>query len=539
MTALEKNIRQDIEMQTNDSAKLPSSSTGTSSSKNTKTRIPFLRSLSSPKSTTMLIDYFSPKKSVDSASILKKDDIESAIYNVSDSDVTDVEHDLASSYNPYDKKDEETPEEDLSFPEGGKQAWIAVFGCFCGFVACFGLLNSLGAIETQIQKYQLADESSSTIGWIFSLQLFFTYTSCILSGTYFDRNGFKVPVIIGTVLHVGGLFGAANSTKLWHFILSFAICVGIGNGILMSPLVSAPCHYFNKRRGLATSLSTVGGSIGGAIYPIILRELFNKTHPNDPNYGYCWGVRTLAFMDLFLLSISILLVKERLKPTIPPLPDKTFKTKFDNFVQVYLKNSFDIFAFKDMRYLFCVLGTVMGEVSICSSITYWGTYSISKGVSENNAYIIIMLINVSGILGRWIPGYFSDYVGRFNVAILTLFLLSLVEFVAWLPFGTNLNNMYGISVLYGFFSGSIFSLLPVCCGQISKTEEFGKRYATMYFVVAFATLVSVPISGAIIGGESSHEYQHYIIWCGITAFASGCCFIVSRYFSVGFKLVKF
>lgn len=152
---------------------------------------------------------------------------------------------------------EDSEDEADSFPEGGAKAWIVTFGCFMGLVACFGLLNSTGVMESHLQDNQLAKESVSTIGWLFSLFLFVCFASCIISGTYFDRNGFRTIMIIGTVFHVAGLFATANSTKYWHFILSFAIVCGFGNGIVLSPLVSVPAHYFFKRRGTALAVATI------------------------------------------------------------------------------------------------------------------------------------------------------------------------------------------------------------------------------------------------------------------------------------------
>ncbi|CCK71373.1 riboflavin transporter KNAG_0G03160 [Huiozyma naganishii CBS 8797] len=431
----------------------------------------------------------------------------------------------------------ELDEDEEQFPEGGVRAWIVTFACFCGLIACFGLLNATGVMENYLQSHQLKDQSSSSIGWIFSLLLFICFASCIFSGTYFDRNGIRNPLIVGTVLHVGGLFGMASSTKLWHFILSFSVLCGFGNGIVLSPLVSCPAHYFKKKRGTASALATVGGSVGGGLFPLMLRKFFSMESETDPNYGFVWGIRTLAFVNLALLTIAIFLARERIS-RIDDEP-KRKESKLRYVLRVYLLESFDAKAFKDMKYLTCVIGTCVAELSLCSVITYYSAYSISRGVSQSDSYMLIMVINLTGIPGRWVPGVLSDYFGRFNVAIATLTLLGLVMFIAWLPFGTNLTNMYVISALYGFFSGSTFSLLPVCCGQISKTEEFGRRYSTMYFCVAFATLVGVPITGAIIGDKSQANYQHYKIFCGVTVLFSAACFVVSRFFAVGWRWKKF
>lgn len=434
----------------------------------------------------------------------------------------------------YDDDDDD----DFDYPEGGLEAWIVVFGCFSGLIACFGLLNSTGIMENYLENHQLQNESTSTIGWIFSLMNFICFASCILSGTYFDRNGFKSPVILGSILLVGGLFATANSTKIWHFILSFSIVCGFGNGILFSPLVSAPAHYFKRKRGTATALATIGGSVGGGLFPLMLRRFFEMESTSNPHYGFQWGIRTLAFIDLALLIVCIFLGKERLS-YIDENDRKINERKWKYIIRVYVLQSFDIKAFRDLRYLYCVFGTCLGEFSLISVMTYYSSYAMSQGVSQSDAYMLIMAINLTGILGRWVPGRLSDSFGRFNVAISTLIILGVVMFTGWYPFGTNLNNLYIISCLYGFFSGSILSLLPVCCGQISKTEEFGRRYSTMYFCVGVTMLIGVPISGAIIGNKTYDDYQHYKIFCGVTTLFSGVCFIFARYFAVGFQWRKF
>ncbi|CCD24874.1 riboflavin transporter NDAI_0E00580 [Naumovozyma dairenensis CBS 421] len=426
------------------------------------------------------------------------------------------------------------------YPEGGAKAWTVTFACFCGLIACFGLLNATGVVENHIQNHQLADQNTSTIGWVFSLLLFTCFASCILSGTYFDRNGFKKPMIFGSILHIAGMFATANSTKLWHFFLALSVCCGIGNGIILGPLVGCPAHYFSRRRGTATAIATAGGSIGGALIPLLLRKFFSMTRPNNPDYGYMWGVRVWAFINMALLTIATVMGQERLKQVDEIDESKTEKeTRWKRFVRVYLFQSFDAKGFKDPKFLFCVIGTVFGELSCCAAITYFSSYCNSHGITASDSYLLIMVINLTGIPGRWVPGYLSDILGRFNVAIGTLFVLSIVMLVGWLPFGTDLTSMYVISALYGFFSGSTFSLLPVCCGQISKTEEFGKRYATTYSMVAIATLVGIPITGAIIGDKTTVKYQHYVIFSGVTALVSCISFVISRYFCVGMKWRKF
>ena len=139
------------------------------------------------------------------------------------------------------------------FPDGGLQAWLVVLGSFVGLVPVFGLINSLGAIESYISSNQLASESSTLVSWIFSIYLSISFMSCIFAGGYFDRNGSRDPMIFGTIIFTGGLIATGNCTTVWQFILSFSVIVGTASGILMTPLVSVVATYFYRKRAIATS----------------------------------------------------------------------------------------------------------------------------------------------------------------------------------------------------------------------------------------------------------------------------------------------
>ncbi|CAM9019688.1 unnamed protein product [Wickerhamomyces anomalus] len=362
------------------------------------------------------------------------------------------------------------------FPEGGLKSYLVVLGSFLGLVPCFGLFNILGVIESYVDEHQLSNVDSSTVGWIFSVFLFH---------------------------HI-------------HHILLTAF----GNGLLMSPLVSVVSHYFLQKRAFFSSLATLGGSFGGVIFPILLRELF-------PRLGFEWSMRIFALICGFLLLFSILLARERFNNS-ENYANETIKQR----TLAYL-SAFDFNSLKDLRFVFCAIGALFAEVSTVSLMTYFASYAIQRGFTIDDTYVLVTIVNAGTIPGRFITGYLADKLGRFNVIIVTIMLSGVVGLVLWMPFGYSLKVLYAYAAVYGFFSGSIFSLLPVCCGQICKTEEFGRRYSTMYFIVAFGTLVGVPIGGAIIGDKSITNYNYFIVYTAVAAFLSSTCYFLSRYFALG------
>ena len=107
-----------------------------------------------------------------------------------------------------------------SFPEGGARAWLVVLGSFSGMTASFGLLNSAGTFQAYLSTHQLAHESPSAVGWIFSLFAFLTFFCGVQIGPVFDAYGPRWLVFAGTVLLFGGMLGVAESTSKCCLLLS-------------------------------------------------------------------------------------------------------------------------------------------------------------------------------------------------------------------------------------------------------------------------------------------------------------------------------
>jgi hypothetical protein len=71
---------------------------------------------------------------------------------------------------------------DLVFPDGGWHAWSVVLGSWCAMVPSFGLMNTIGVFEAWLADHQLRDYSKASIGWIFSLYMFFLYFGSVQVG---------------------------------------------------------------------------------------------------------------------------------------------------------------------------------------------------------------------------------------------------------------------------------------------------------------------------------------------------------------------
>jgi hypothetical protein len=167
-------------------------------------------------------------------------------------------------------------------PDGGLQAWTQ---CLCAWLVImntWGFVNSFGAFQTYYTTI-LPGIPPSTISWIGSVQAFLMFFLGAFSGRALDAGFFVPTVAVGIVFQLVGIFAMSFAKKYWQLFLTQGILTGIGGGIFFCPAMGLLSTYFKERRGLALGLATTGNSMGGIVYPVIVRQLL-------PKIGFGWTV---------------------------------------------------------------------------------------------------------------------------------------------------------------------------------------------------------------------------------------------------------
>lgn len=193
----------------------------------------------------------------------------------------------------------------MSFPEGGRRAWLVVLSSFCLIAATFGITGCIGIFQSYWQAHQLSAYSSRDIAWISSTQIFLTLFLGVQVGPLFDRYGPRWLTFIGSVGCVSYLLLLGQCTKYWHFLLCFGILGGVSGAIITTVALSVISHWFMARRGLATGITFTGTSLGGIVFPIALNSIFK-------HMSWAWSMRLLALVEFVLVLIGNLFVRGRL-----------------------------------------------------------------------------------------------------------------------------------------------------------------------------------------------------------------------------------
>ncbi len=193
-------------------------------------------------------------------------------------------------------------------------------------------------------------------------------------------------------------------------------------------------------------------SFGGVVIPLVLQAAL-------PKYGYAWSIRILGFIFVICLILANILIRPRLKLS----PDAK---KMDIF-------SLELFGHADFTFLtISVFGI---EVVLFGALGILPTYaSLGTSYPPETGFYLIAVMNGVSCLGRIIPGFISDIVGRFNVLGVMMVVTLVFMLVVWLPFGhTSLVALYVFVALFGFGTGSWMAMTPACVGQLSGPHHFG------------------------------------------------------------------
>ena len=255
-----------------------------------------------------------------------------------------------------------------------------------------------------------------------------------------------------------------------------------------------------------SGLAATGGSVGGVVFPIVLPRLFDAV-------GFKWATRIAALVLAVLALVANLLIRSRL----PPVKGGTVWPDFR--------------IFGNRAFALTTAGVFFVEWGLFVPLAYLPSFALRIGVDPQFSYQLLAILNGASFFGRWLPGYMADRWGRFNTMILTVVLCLIAIVGLWLPLTVleipSVPLLVLFSLLFGFASGSNISLTPVCIGQLCRTEEYGRWYATCYTIVSFGCLTGVPIAGALVSACGG-GYIGLVAFTGACYFIGLVCFIAAR-----------
>ncbi|CRK12962.1 hypothetical protein BN1723_009872 [Verticillium longisporum] len=271
----------------------------------------------------------------------------------------------------------------------------------------------------------------------------------------------------------------STDLKASHFEYAIIGGLSISQALLCSP-VATQCHKHLGMRAtmligsfiifvsllsssfvtkvLAVGLSTSGAGIGGLIYSLVTNTAIDR-------FGVRWTYRILAVCALIANVVASLFLRET--------------------------------GGKAHRVLLVMVWGIATELGYIVLLYSLPSYAASVGMTPTQGSVANALLNLGLGLGRPLVGYFSDTVGRIDMAMFMTALCAVFCFALWIPAqGFALLGVFAVlaGATCGTFWGTITPVLVEVVGMKKMAGTFGVVCLSMVLPTTFAEVAAIEMS---------------------------------------------
>lgn len=374
-------------------------------------------------------------------------------------------------------------------------AWLAVF-CLFGYRATFAVFSGPMA-ETM-------HWTGAQVSLGYSLMMTLYATTAFFSGMILDRWGTKPVYFIAAIFCMLGFYLTAKVQSLTAYYAAYAICAGIGTGMLwVSSTVSVRKWFVGGKYATMWGIAFAGGPMAQVLLSLGVKPMLVESASQ-------WrGAMTyLSWIFLVLLLLASFLAKKNpdqygLRPFgEPKLPPKAEveEEKREDFVWS-IKQAFATYPL--WAAIICFMACVSGEFLIWTQIVRYWTKDL--GMALNTATNLYVIIGVAGIFTMPLLGMFADkLVHIFNDEIKARKTMLIVGpatgTIACLMLLMMGKDSYALGVACSIVFAIYWAIVPGgvvgYCGSIYGQKSLGKIWGLATWII----MGIGPAVGSFMGG---------------------------------------
>lgn len=367
--------------------------------------------------------------------------------------------------------------------------WVIVFAGLIISLCMYGVIESFAIMFKPIAEQFAWDRGTVSVASMISWTSF--GISSLICGRLSDRFGSKWVIITGGLFFVAGTFLMSQVQSLWQLYVYFGVVLAIGRSATGVPMVALVTKWFVKRQGLALAIAQ-SQNVGSAVFAPL--AVFLLAH-NDWRWSYIW----LGVITLIVLPLSILMRDKKIEP---PRAQPTGFTRADVHATtpgMTLGEAMRTRAFWTLNLM--VLGCCMCHSCI---LLHGFNHMTDVGVLESVAARVVMLMAVSGMIGKIINGLLADRIGaKWAIA---LFLGLQAVMVPFFIEARQAPSFYSWAILFGLGFGGPMPVYAMLFREYFGTRAIGTILGAFFMVAAIGMG-----SGGMMGGFLHSEFGDYVV----------------------------
>lgn len=368
--------------------------------------------------------------------------------------------------------------------------WVIVAAAFTIMMVGFGVAYMFAAFfESLEQEFQA---TRGDISLVFSICGLLYFLLGAVTGPLADRIGPRRVIGAGMLLIALGLALASKATALWQVYLTYSLAVGLGVGFSYVPSVAVVTRWFVRHRGAAAGIAVAGIGVGTMIGAPLAAVLIAWS-----DWRTTYQVLAVATLVLGLGATALLSARPEdrgLHPDGAAAPPPAGGGSGDGLSLGE--------ALRTRLFRVYYLSAALLSLGLFVPFVHLAKYAADHGIGEATGVVMISLIGVGSMLGRFVLGGLADRWGRLATMTAMYFGLAAMD-VIWL-FASSGWVLGPFAVLYGVFYGGFVALAPAL-----TTDYFGGRAASGILGVLYTGPGFGAFLGPLIAGWTYDWTQSY------------------------------
>ena len=380
--------------------------------------------------------------------------------------------------------------------------WFVVSGALFSQVAMVGFFSyvfSLLVLPLQTSFDASRTEVMYSMSFTALLGLFLAPAIGVMA----DKYPIRWLMALGAAIFGGGLFALSLTQTLLQFTLLFGLVMGLSNQLL-GPLCGSAIisRWFTDSRGKALGLAATGSSLGG----ILLPALFVYWLKDDGDWRS--ALQNLSYGVLFILLPYLIIVmrdfsqEQQVNQTNQNIEDNPLKQNSEHN-EYTLKQ-----IIKDSNYWIVGISMALLFSTYSALLANLTPYLLGQGLDKAIAAQAIMVIAISGLVGKISFGYAADKVSlRLALSVTQL---AVIGGLLLLAAGPSYWVITLALAILGLSTGGMLPVWGALLAAIFGTVSYGRVMGLM-----MPLIVLIVIPGYSLAGYLSDQSGSY-----------GLCFVI-------------
>ncbi|HTM61151.1 MAG TPA: MFS transporter [Burkholderiales bacterium] len=358
-----------------------------------------------------------------------------------------------------------------------KYGWVVVGAAFTlmfvGFTAAYSFAAFFSAFETEFGA------ARGHIALVFSVAAFVWFLLGAPGGVVADRIGPRRVALIGVASLVAALWLASEARSLALLYATYSIGIGVGVGLVYVPSIGAVQPWFGANRAFASGLAVAGIGAGNIAGPLLAAWWIGLL-------GWRGAYMALAFFVLLLGGGAALLIRQHPGISASATPPGIALGA----------------AMRTRSFWFIYVSLVLSCVGLFVPMVHLSPYAQDAGYSEAQGVLLVSLIGLGSLLGRFTIGGVADRLGRIPSLGAMYLGLGLMLVVWW-----STKTWWVLAVfalMFGICYGAYVALVPTIVMDLYGARSVSGIIGTLYTGAGLGTLIGPWLAGAAFDAYGSY-----------------------------------